>query len=63
MSLLTQSLYCVSPPKVYFSSELFPSENVQPLVVSLNSQVPATIYIRQWVALFPVTVPLYFVSE
>lgn len=55
MHFLTQGSYCVSPPKVYFSSGLFPLENVQPVVVNLNSQVPTTIYIMQWVALLMIT--------
>ena len=41
----------------------FPLENVQPMVAGLNSRVSASLDIMQWVALLPITFPLYFKSE
>lgn len=53
----------MSPPKVHFSSGLFPLENVQPVVVNLNSQVPTTIYIMQWVALLMIKLCISLVNN
>lgn len=60
MGLRTQGLYCVSTQGTFLIWIIsFSSENVEPMVVGLNSHVSASIYIMQCAALPPYHISLF----